>query len=111
MSATASSIRASPPIRASAPTKGLDARRLESAIVGAPQAIVCDVSFISQTLVLPAVLPLAARPAWLVSLIKPQFEVGRDKLVKGAVKDPADLKSACAACAPASRVSAGRASA
>jgi len=43
------------------------------------------------------VLPLAARPAWLVSLVKPQFEVGRDKLVKGAVKDPADLKAACAA--------------
>ena len=37
------------------------------------------------------ILPLAAKPAWLVSLIKPQFEVGRDRLVKGAVKDPAAL--------------------
>jgi 23S rRNA (cytidine1920-2'-O)/16S rRNA (cytidine1409-2'-O)-methyltransferase len=77
--------------------EGLDARRLTAEIAGAPEAIVVDVSFISQTLVLPAVLPLAARPAWLVSLIKPQFEVGRDKLTKGAVKDPADLKAACAA--------------
>ena len=77
--------------------EGLDARRLTAEIAGAPEAIVIDVSFISQTLVLPAVLPLAARPAWLVSLVKPQFEVGRDKLVKGAVKDPADLKAACAA--------------
>ena len=77
--------------------EGLDARRLTAEIVGAPEAIVVDVSFISQTLVLPAVLPLAARPAWVVSLVKPQFEVGRDKLVKGAVKDPADLKAACAA--------------
>jgi 23S rRNA (cytidine1920-2'-O)/16S rRNA (cytidine1409-2'-O)-methyltransferase len=77
--------------------EGLDARRLTADIVGAPAAIVIDLSFISQTLALPVVLPLAARPAWLVSLIKPQFEVGRDKLVKGAVKDPAELKAACAA--------------
>ena len=77
--------------------EGLDARRLTAEIAGAPEAIVIDVSFISQTLVLPVVLPLAARPAWLVSLIKPQFEVGREKLVKGAVKDPADLRAACAA--------------
>ena len=76
--------------------EGLDARQLTAEIAGAPEAIVIDVSFISQTLVLPAVLPLAARPAWLVSLVKPQFEVGRDRLVKGAVKDPADLKAACA---------------
>jgi 23S rRNA (cytidine1920-2'-O)/16S rRNA (cytidine1409-2'-O)-methyltransferase len=77
--------------------EGLDARRLAADVAGAPDAIVVDVSFISQTLVLPAVLPLAARPAWLVSLVKPQFEVGRDKLIKGAVKDAADLKAACAA--------------
>ena len=76
--------------------EGLDARRLTREVAGRPQAIAIDVSFISQTLVLPAVLPLAARPAWLVSLIKPQFEVGRDRLSKGAVKDAADLKAACA---------------
>jgi len=75
--------------------EGLDARRLTAALVGAPQAIVCDVSFISQRLVLPLVLPLAAKPAWLVTLIKPQFEVGRERLVKGAVKDPAALRAAC----------------
>jgi 23S rRNA (cytidine1920-2'-O)/16S rRNA (cytidine1409-2'-O)-methyltransferase len=76
--------------------EGLDARALTQAIAGAPQVIVCDVSFISQRLVLPIVLPLAAPSAWLISLIKPQFEVGRDKLVKGAVKDPAALAAACA---------------
>jgi 23S rRNA (cytidine1920-2'-O)/16S rRNA (cytidine1409-2'-O)-methyltransferase len=76
--------------------EGLDARRLTPALVGAPGAIVCDVSFISQRLVLPIVLPLAAQPAWLVSLIKPQFEVGRERLIKGAVKDPAALRAACA---------------
>jgi 23S rRNA (cytidine1920-2'-O)/16S rRNA (cytidine1409-2'-O)-methyltransferase len=77
--------------------EGLDARRLTRDIVGVPQAIVCDVSFISQRLVLPHVLPLADRPAWLVSLVKPQFEAGREHLVKGAVKDPAALRLACEA--------------
>jgi 23S rRNA (cytidine1920-2'-O)/16S rRNA (cytidine1409-2'-O)-methyltransferase len=76
--------------------EGLDARALTPGIAGAPQAIVCDVSFISQRLVLPAVLPLAAPGAWLVTLVKPQFEVGRENLVKGAVKDPAALTAACA---------------
>jgi len=75
--------------------EGLDARRLTAEIAGAPEAIVIDLSFISQTLALPAVLPLAARPAWLVSLVKPQFEVGRARLVKGAVKDLAALTEAC----------------
>ena len=46
---------------------------------------------------LPHVLALAARPAWLVSLVKPQFEVGRAQLVKGAVKDDAALRQACEA--------------
>ena len=76
--------------------EGLDARRLTADdLREPPQAIVCDVSFISQRLVLPAVLKLAARPAWLVSLVKPQFEVGRAKLVKGVVKDERALAGAC----------------
>jgi 23S rRNA (cytidine1920-2'-O)/16S rRNA (cytidine1409-2'-O)-methyltransferase len=77
--------------------EGLDARQLTREIAGAPQAIVCDVSFISQRLVLPGVLALATRPAWLVSLVKPQFEAGREHVVKGAVKDPAALAIACEA--------------
>jgi len=77
--------------------EGLDARRLTRAVAGEPQAIVCDVSFISQRLVLPHVLALADRSAWLVSLVKPQFEAGREHLVKGAVKDPAALRAACEA--------------
>ena len=54
-----------------------------------PSAITCDVSFISLTLVLPAVLPLAAPGSWLVALIKPQFEVGPAFVTKGLVKDAA----------------------
>jgi len=47
--------------------------------------IVCDTSFISLTLVLPAALQLAPPDAWLVALIKPQFEVGKENLGKGGI--------------------------
>ncbi len=76
--------------------EGRDARGLTPADFEAPpEALVCDVSFISQRLVLPAVLPLAAPAAWLVTLVKPQFEVGPARLVKGLVKDEAALAQAC----------------
>ena len=45
---------------------------------------------------LPHVLSLAASPAWLVSLIKPQFEVGRNEIVKGRVRSDEALARACA---------------
>ena len=48
-------------------------------------AIVADVSFISLTKALPARLALAAPGAWLVALIKPQFEVGRGGVGKGGI--------------------------
>jgi 23S rRNA (cytidine1920-2'-O)/16S rRNA (cytidine1409-2'-O)-methyltransferase len=76
--------------------EGLDARTLTRDLIGAaPQAIVCDVSFISQRLVLPHVLPFASPAAWLVSLIKPQFEVGPAEIVKGRVRTEAALARAC----------------
>jgi 23S rRNA (cytidine1920-2'-O)/16S rRNA (cytidine1409-2'-O)-methyltransferase len=78
--------------------EGRDARDLAADLLEAPPtAIVCDVSFISLRLVLPRVLPLAAAGAWLVALIKPQFEAGRANMVKGAVKDPAVHAQVCAA--------------
>ncbi len=51
----------------------------------APQAVVCDASFISLALVLPAALELAAPGAWLAALIKPQFEVGKEHIGKGGI--------------------------
>lgn len=49
-----------------------------------------DVSFISLTKVLPAVLALLKDEAELVCLIKPQFEAGREKVGKhGVVRDSA----------------------
>jgi 23S rRNA (cytidine1920-2'-O)/16S rRNA (cytidine1409-2'-O)-methyltransferase len=48
-------------------------------------AIVVDVSFISVTKVLDAALQFAAPGAWLVVLLKPQFEVGRENVGGGGV--------------------------
>lgn len=50
--------------------------------------VVMDVSFISQTLILPQ-LPVLIKPGgWMLSLVKPQFEVGKEKLgKKGIVRD------------------------
>ncbi len=50
----------------------------------APKLAAMDVSFISATLVLPAVVQ-AARPEQIVVLVKPQFEVGREKVGKGGI--------------------------
>lgn len=73
-----------------------DARHLTKAsLARAPSLVTCDVSFISLTLVLPSVLPLAAPNAALVALIKPQFEAGRGRVVKGFVKDSAVRREAC----------------
>lgn len=47
--------------------------------------IVTDVSFISLTKILPVIPPLAARPAIVVALIKPQFEVGREEVGRGGI--------------------------
>lgn len=66
--------------------EGRDARALEAAMFDAPpQIVVCDASFISLKLVLPAVLPLAAHGATLIALVKPQFEAGRENVGKGGI--------------------------
>lgn len=57
-------------------------------------AIVADVSFISLTKVLPTPLSLAAPGAWLICLVKPQFEAGRDAVGKGGVVRDAAARDA-----------------
>ncbi len=59
-----------------------------------PEAVNCaviDVSFISLRLVLPAVAALLAPDAWVVALVKPQFEAGRAEASRGRgiISDPA----------------------
>jgi 23S rRNA (cytidine1920-2'-O)/16S rRNA (cytidine1409-2'-O)-methyltransferase len=63
-----------------------DARMLSRDVVPSHVAcIVIDVSFISVTKVLGSVLPLASPDAWLVILVKPQFEVGRERIGGGGI--------------------------
>jgi 23S rRNA (cytidine1920-2'-O)/16S rRNA (cytidine1409-2'-O)-methyltransferase len=64
-----------------------NARYLTAKDVSGPvEFIAMDVSFISATLVLPAVIASLVRgPAELVVLIKPQFEVGREAIGKGGI--------------------------
>jgi 23S rRNA (cytidine1920-2'-O)/16S rRNA (cytidine1409-2'-O)-methyltransferase len=66
-------------------------RHLEQLPDGALAACaVIDVSFISLKLVLPAVRRLIAPDAWVVALVKPQFEAGAEQVGKGGVvRDPA----------------------
>ena len=59
-------------------------------IGGSADLIVADLSFISLALVLPALVSCAAPGADLVPMIKPQFEVGKERLgAGGVVRDPA----------------------
>lgn len=71
--------------------EGQDARTLTRDQIPDPiDLVVCDVSFISATKVLPHACSFTADTARLVVLVKPQFEVGRDAIGKGGiVKDAA----------------------
>ena len=71
-------------------------RHLTGDMVGEPiDLVVADLSFISLTLVLPALAAVSKSDADFVVMVKPQFEVGREKLgAGGVVRDPALRKSA-----------------
>ena len=63
-----------------------DARSLTAKdFTSPPQLIVCDASFISAMKVLEVPLTLAAPKAELITLVKPQFEVGKAGLGKGGI--------------------------
>ena len=48
-------------------------------------AIVCDVSFISLKKVIKPNIKFLKQKGWIISLIKPQFEIGKDLLGKGGI--------------------------
>lgn len=66
-------------------------RHLEPDDIGGPvDVVVADLSFISLGLVLPALARCALPGADLVPMVKPQFEVGKDRVGSGGVvRDPA----------------------
>jgi len=70
--------------------EGINARYLKPGDFDAEfDLIVMDVSFISATKILPAIVTLLKENAHLILLIKPQFEVGRGEVGKrGIVRDP-----------------------
>lgn len=72
------------------PLEGLDIREADIEAIGGPfDLVVADLSFISLCAVAGA-LASAARPGGpVISLIKPQFEVGRDDVGRGVVSDQA----------------------
>lgn len=63
-----------------------DARNLDSQLIPLPvDLVVCDLSFISVTKALAPALLLVRPGGWLITMIKPQFEAGRQALGKGGI--------------------------
>ena len=78
--------------------EGINARHLpvEKLLTETPDSlgfplVVMDVSFISQALILPELVKVLATPGLVISLVKPQFEVGPDGLGKGGIVKDAKL--------------------
>lgn len=82
-----------------------NARRVErDQLPYAPDLLVADVSFISLTKVLPAVLATMDERFDGLAMVKPQFEVGRERVGKGGVvRDAADRRAALVAVGEAAR--------
>ncbi|HYW72540.1 MAG TPA: TlyA family RNA methyltransferase [Pyrinomonadaceae bacterium] len=79
--------------------EGVNARHLSPADFDEQVDLVTiDVAFISATRILPAVVPLLKEAGRIITLIKPQFEVGKGEVGKGGiVKDPAQHQRVIAA--------------
>lgn len=66
--------------------EGVNARHLADHDLPFAVGLTCiDVSFISLRLVVPAVLPHVVADGWLICLVKPQFEAGREQVGSGGV--------------------------
>ena len=75
----------------------LNARYLRAEDLGEQiDLAVCDVSFISATLIVPAAAPVLQPAGEMVILVKPQFEVGKGQVGKGGiVREPELHQAAC----------------
>ena len=73
----------------------LNARAMEpDDLPFAPALATVDVSFISLRKVLPAVARCIAPDGEVLAMVKPQFELGRDRVGRGVVHDPGDRREA-----------------
>jgi len=82
----------------------LNARELQpSDLPFEPELATIDVSFISLNKVLPAVVRCLAPPGELLAMVKPQFELGRERVGKGVVRDAGDRREAILVVAQAAR--------
>ena len=80
----------------------LNARELElTDLPFVPELATIDVSFISLTKVLPAVAGCLALHGEVLAMVKPQFELGRERVGKGVVRDADDRREAILAVARA----------
>jgi 23S rRNA (cytidine1920-2'-O)/16S rRNA (cytidine1409-2'-O)-methyltransferase len=75
----------------------LNARYLRPEDLGEPIGVaVCDVSFISATMIVPAISQVLQPAGEMVILVKPQFEVGKGQVGKGGiVREPELHQAAC----------------
>ncbi len=97
------SLRSDPRVRVLDRT---NVRDLTLADVGAPvEIVVADLSFISLRLVLPMLAGVSSETADLALLVKPQFEVGRQNIGGGVVRDPQLRAGAVMSAARAARES------
>jgi 23S rRNA (cytidine1920-2'-O)/16S rRNA (cytidine1409-2'-O)-methyltransferase len=76
--------------------EGVNARHISADELGDPFDIVAaDVSFISLTLIMPAIVPMLRAGGFLLALIKPEFEAGREAVGEGGiVRDPEAIRRA-----------------
>ena len=69
-------------------------RELTAEAIGGPvDLVVADLSFISLSTVLPALTSCASPDADIVPMVKPQFEVGKDRVGAGGVVSDPDLRA------------------
>ena len=82
----------------------LNARALEPAdLPFVPSLATVDVSFISLTKVLPAIARCLAPGGEVLAMVKPQFELGRERVGRGVVRDASDRREAIVKVAEAAR--------
>lgn len=83
-------------------------RDLTPSLIGGPvEVVVADLSFISLRLVLDALLGVCLPSADLALMVKPQFEVGRERVGKGGVVRDPDLRGEAVASVAATAATAG----